>query len=131
MLQANDARTALEPQQPAPLQAATKSPADHSVLLHPDQLQTLVVTEGHVTSTDPAGNRLVIEDLTGHLVPLQTTANTRILDPQNNPFTLADLKPKDHVRFYYDRKSALFSKLTACLPWAKSSPANNVLNRKA
>jgi hypothetical protein len=99
-----DAPAALE-QQPAPLETNPKSPADHSAVMHPDQLQTVVETEATVLRADPEQHTLSARDMTGHAITLQTIANTRIMDPQNHLLTLADLKPKDHVRLYYDRKS--------------------------
>jgi hypothetical protein len=104
LARADDTRSTVEPEQPAPLQANPKSPADHSTLMHPDQLQTVIEVEGTVLSANPTTHMLLAKDLSGKSLTLQTTANTRILDPQNHPLTLADLKAKDHIHLYYDRK---------------------------
>ena len=94
----------LQAQQPTPLQTNPKTTSDASALRHPDQLQTLVETEAIVQTTDTMQHTLVANDMTGHPITLKLIANTQILDPQNHPLALTDLKPKDHVRLYYDRK---------------------------
>jgi|GEM_PF-2205037 len=95
----------LESAEPAPKTDAIRtSPADHSTLLHPGQLQALVEIEGAILNLDSAKGLLSIKDTQGHPLTIGIQSTTRILDSKNHLLHLADLKSADHIRAYYNRE---------------------------